>query len=63
MPFPNAQPFPTIQIPVSLPQIAEGLRHLSPGDLETLELLVDEKAMCMIEESRLESERGNLREL
>jgi len=54
---------PEISIPVSLSQIAEGLRKLSKKDLETLELLLDKKAIRAIRQSAAESKRGKLKEL
>ncbi len=53
----------TISIPVTVPQIAEGLRQLSKKDLETLELLLDKKAMRAIQKSVSEVEQGRVREL
>jgi len=63
MSTPTAQSFSTIEIPVSLPQIAEGLRKLSRSDLETLELLVDQRATRAIEKSQKEKNQGQLIEL
>ncbi len=48
----------TIQLPVSLEQIAEGLRNLSRRDLITLELLLDPRAMAAIKQSLRETARG-----
>lgn len=53
----------SVSIPVTLPQIAEGLRRLSQSDLETLELLLDNKAMQTIRKSAGEAKRGKMREL
>lgn len=54
---------PTTTISVTLSQIADGLRKLSPGELETLELLLDKKAMRVVEQSAREAKRGKVREL
>jgi len=54
---------PTTTIAVTLPQIAAGLRKLSPGELETLELLLDKTAMRVIERSVRDAKRGRAREL
>ena len=53
----------TTTIPVTLSQIAAGLRKLSPGELETLELLLDKEAMRVIDRSAREAKRGKAREL
>lgn len=52
-----------ISIPITLPQIAEGLRQLSLADLETLELLLDKKALRIIERSVAQARRGTIKEL
>ena len=50
-------------LPVTLPQIADALRKLSKGDLETLELLLDKRAMRAIGKSVAEADKGKLKEL
>ena len=54
---------PSVSIPVTLPQIVEGLRKLSKKDLETLELLLDKGAMKTVRRSAGEAKRGKLKEL
>ncbi|MBI4120564.1 MAG: hypothetical protein HY454_03825 [Parcubacteria group bacterium] len=54
---------PTVSIPITIPQMAEGLRKLSRKDLETLELLLDKKAMRAIQKSVLDVKQGRVREL
>ncbi|TRZ95401.1 hypothetical protein D4R78_03705 [bacterium] len=54
---------PTISIPITIAQIAEGLRNVSKSELETLELLLDKKAMRIIEKSRSETNQKKLRKL
>ena len=53
----------TISIPITLPQMAEGLRTLSAQDLETLEILLDKDAMKIIDQSVAQAKRGKLKEL
>ncbi|MCR4328161.1 MAG: hypothetical protein NUV53_01450 [Patescibacteria group bacterium] len=50
-------------IPITLPQIAEGLRRLSPRKFETLALLLEGKTMRAIERIAREAKEGKLREL
>lgn len=52
-----------VSIPVTLPQIAEGLRRLSKSELETLELLLHKEAMRTIKQSVAQEKRGKVREL
>lgn len=54
---------PTISIPITIAQIAEGLRNVSKSELETLELLLDKKAMQIIEKSRNEANQGKFKKL
>ena len=54
---------PNITIHLTLDQLAEGIRVLSKSELETLEILLDKKAMRAIERSRREADSGKLREL
>lgn len=54
---------PIASISVTLPQIADGLRKLSASELETLELLLDKKAMRVIKRSGQDAKRGRVREL
>ena len=54
---------PAVSIPVTLPQIVEGLRKLSKRDLETLELLLDKKAMRAVRRSTIDVKHGKLKEL
>lgn len=53
----------TVSIPVTIPQIAEGLRRLSKNDLETLELLLDKKAMGAVKRSIFQVKSGKFHEL
>lgn len=55
--------FPAVLIPITLPQIVEGLRKLPQKDLEALEFLLDKKAMRAIRRSVEDTKRGRLREL
>lgn len=52
-----------VEIPVTLNQLAHELRQLSPRELETLELLVDRKAMRVIGRSAAQAKSGKLKEL
>lgn len=52
-----------LSIPVTLEQIAQGLRGLSDRELETLEILVDPRASQTISESVKEARRGKLKRL
>jgi len=36
------------------------VKYLTPGDLETLELLLDEKAISTIDQGRIEAKKGQL---
>ena len=61
--MPTKTNLPVVFIPITIPQIAEGLRKLSKKELETLELLLDKKAMRTIARSREQAKKGKLREL
>lgn len=50
-------------IPVTLEQIAQGLRTLSKQELETLEILVDTETMHTIQESMRQAKEGKLKRL
>jgi hypothetical protein len=52
-----------VTIPVTLDQLAQGLRQLSARELETLELLVDQDAMRVIGRSAVQAKTGKLKEL
>ena len=52
-----------VSVPVTLSQIAEGLRRLSKKDIETLEILLNKESMRLIRRSASEAKRGKLREL
>lgn len=52
-----------VPLSVTLPQIADALRKLSKSDLETLEVLLDKRAMSALQKSVRESNRGKRREL
>lgn len=52
-----------VNISITLPQIAEGLRQLSPREFETLTFLLDEKAMRVVGKSAREAKTRKLREL
>ena len=56
-------PSPTFALPITLPQIASAISQMSEHDLETLELLMDKKAINIIEKRREEAEQGMLKEL
>ena len=53
----------TVSISITLSQIAEGLRKLSRSEIETLELLLDKKAMKVIKKSLDQAQHGKWREL
>jgi len=55
--------YPLVSIPITIPQIAAGLRKLSKSELETLTFLIDKRAMTTIQKSRKEMEREKGREL
>ena len=52
-----------LSIPVTLEQIAQGLRGLSGEELETLEILLDQRATHTIRESVRQAKEGKLRRL
>ncbi len=52
-----------VAIPVTLDQLAHGLRQLSARELETLELLVDQDAMRIIGRSVAQTKAGKLKAL
>ncbi len=54
---------PTFALPITLPQIASALAQMSERDIETLELLMDKKAMNIITKSAHEATQGMLKEL
>ena len=53
----------SVSIPITLPQIAEGLRKLSASEMETLSLLLDKKAVRTIKTSVQQARQQKLREL
>jgi len=53
----------TIKLPVSLEQLAQGLRELSHVDLITLELLVDKRAMETIKKILRDTKGGKVKKL
>jgi len=53
----------SIAVPVTLPQIAETLRKLSKNDIETISLLLDNKAMRIIGTSANQARQRKLRRL
>jgi len=53
----------SFSIPVTLEQIAQGLRGLSGQDLETLEILLDQAATRTIRESTRQAKEGKLKRL
>ena len=53
----------TISLPVTLEQIAYGLRSLSARELETLAILLDRDAIKTIQKSIGEAQRGKLKKL
>ncbi|KKW17009.1 MAG: hypothetical protein UY56_C0005G0034 [Parcubacteria group bacterium GW2011_GWA1_50_14] len=55
--------FSSISIPVTLPQIAEGLKNLSKSELETIELLLNKEAMRIVKKSAAQVSRYKLKEL
>lgn len=54
---------PSISIPITLPQLAEGLKKLSKPELETLEILLDKRAMAVIKKSLSQVKEGKFKEL
>ncbi len=52
-----------LSIPVTLEQIAQGLRGLSVQELETLEILVDSDAIRTIRESAKQAKEGKMKRL
>ncbi len=62
MPTSSRQNF-IVPLSVTLPQIADVLRKLSKSDLETLEMLLDKRAMSALQKSVSEANRGKRREL
>lgn len=54
---------PHLSIPVTLEQIAQGLRGLSSQELETLEILLDRGATDTIRESMKQAKAGKLKRL
>ncbi len=50
-----------VNVPVSLEQLAVGIRKLSHSELLTLELLVDKKAMKTIAESLVAEKNGRVK--
>lgn len=54
---------PNIPVHLTIDQLAEGILHLSKSELETLDILLDKKAVRAIEQSRKEADSGKLREL
>ncbi|GEM_PF-5550068 len=52
-----------LSIPVTLEQIAQGLRGLSGQELETLEILLDQGATQTIRESMKQAKEGKLKRL
>ncbi len=52
-----------LSIPVTLEQIAQGLRGLSGQELETLEILLDQGATHTIRESMKQAKEGKLKRL
>lgn len=53
----------TVNMPISLNQLAEGLRKLSRSELTTLELLVDKKTLKTIEKSLKDTKRNKIKKL
>jgi hypothetical protein len=58
-----AQKLSVVNLPISLDQLATGLRQLSHSELATLELLLDHKAMQAVQKSIKEVRRGKIRPL
>jgi hypothetical protein len=50
-------------VPITLEQIAYGLRGLSKDDFETLEILADREAMKIIPESVRQASKGKMRKI
>jgi len=50
-------------IPVTLEQLAEGLRGLSKRELETLDILLNREAMKTLQESFRQSRSGKFKKL
>ena len=53
----------TISLPVTLEQIAYGLRALSAQQLETLAILLDQDAVKTIQKSMREASQGRFKKL
>lgn len=54
---------PSLAIPVTLEQIAAGLRGLSKAEFETLEILADREAVKIIPESMRHASKGKIKKL
>ena len=52
-----------LSIPVTLEQIAQGIRNLSKAELDTLEMLLDRDAMKTVHESIRQAKTGLLRKI
>ncbi|MEK7507077.1 MAG: hypothetical protein AAB585_00850 [Patescibacteria group bacterium] len=52
-----------IHLPISLEQLATGLRKLSRSDLTTLELMLDRPAMRTIQKGLRDTNRGKIKKL
>jgi hypothetical protein len=52
-----------LTIPITLEQIAHGLRGLSKDDFETLEIIADREAMKIIPESVRQASKGKMRKI
>ena len=54
----SVKEYPSVFIPITVSQIAEGLSKLSKNELETIELILNKKALSVITKSRKEANRG-----
>lgn len=57
----SSQSTTAVELPVSLEQLAVGIRKLSRSNLLTLELMLDEKAMRTMKSSLRDTARGKVK--